>query len=145
MNQSKNSGKVSNALAKVQAEMGTFTVNKEGYNFAYLTLAKILEIVLPIAGKHNMSIMQFPTIDIVADAPWVTILTRINCDEEWIEDKISFPMILPTKKTDTEIMCMGASISYMRRFALQSILGIAGNDKEIEDIQMDEIEDLSNN
>jgi len=140
MNQSRNTGKVSNALAKVQAEMGVLVVDKSGYNYKYLTLAKILEVVLPIAGKHNLSILQLPSVEVVGEEPWVKVVTRLSCEEEWIESYFSFPMILPTKKTDTEIMTMGSTVSYIRRFALQSILGIAGADQDPEEAQKEEIE-----
>ena len=139
-----NTGKVSMALSKVQMEMGLFIVDKEGYNFKYLTLAKMLEVILPVSGKHNLSIMQFPSIEVVGEQPWVTIVTRLSCEDEWIENEFQFLLIEPTKKTDTEIMCAGSTVSYLRRFALQSILGIAGADKDAEDIQNRDISDNSN-
>ena len=138
-----NTGKVSMALSKVQMEMGLFVVDKEGYNFKYLTLAKMLEVILPVSGKHNLSIMQFPSIEAVDGQPWVTIVTRLSCEDEWIENEFQFLLIEPTKKNDTEIMCAGSTVSYLRRFALQSILGIAGADKDAEDIQSRDISDSS--
>ena len=141
--QSKDTEKVSNALSKVQGEMGVFVVDKEGYNYKYLTLAKMLEVILPIAGKHNLSIVQLPSVHAVEDSPWVTVVTRLGCEEQYIENTFSFPMILPTKKTDTDIMSMGSTISYMRRFALQSILGIAGADVDPEERQKNDIENSS--
>ena len=136
---SNNTGKVSDALAKLQAEMGVFVVDKDGYNYKYLTLAKMLEVILPIAGKNGLSIAQFPSIEVIADQPWVKIVTRLGCEDEWIESEFSFPMIEPSKKTDTDIMSMGSTISYLRRFALQSILGIAGADKDPEQAQKESI------
>ena len=137
-NQSRNTGKVSDALAKTQAEMGAFVVDKAGYNYKYLTLAKILDVLLPIAGKHSLSIAQFPTIEVFNEEPWVNIMTRISCADEYFDSHFSFPMIQPTKKTDTEIMTMGSTISYMRRYALQSIFGISGADKDPEEMQAEE-------
>ncbi len=139
-NQSRNTGKVSMALAQTQMEMGAFIVDKAGYNFKYLTLAKILEVLLPIAGSHNLSISQFPSVEVVGEEPWVNIMTRISCDEEYFDSNFSFPMILPTKKTDTEIMTMGSTVSYLRRYAIQSIFGISGADADPEEMQRDEIE-----
>ena len=144
MNQSRNTGKVSNALAMVQAEMGTFVVDKEGYNYKYLTLAKILEVVLPIAGKHNLSILQFPNIEVVEGSPWVTIKTRLSCEDEWIESDFSFPMIEVSKKTDTEIMMGASTVTYLRRITLQSILAIAGADKDPEEMQKENLENRPN-
>ncbi len=128
-NQSRNTGKVSDALAKVQAEMPVFTVDKEGYQFRYLTLAKIFEILLPIAGKHNLSIAQFPSVEVIDDQPWVNIMTRISCEDEYFDSNFSFLMILPSKKNDTDIMSMASTVSYLKRFAIQSIFGISGADE----------------
>ncbi len=136
---SNNTGRVSNALAKVQAEMGVFVVDKEGYNYKYLTLAKMLEVIFPIAGKHNLSIIQFPSVFVQDSEPWVKIVTRLGCEDEWLESEFVFPMIIPTKKTDTDIMSMGSTVSYLRRFALQAILGIAGADKDPEQAQKEDI------
>jgi len=140
MKQSLNTGKVSNALAKVQAEMGVLTVDKSGYNYEYLTLAKMLEVLLPISGKHNLSIAQFPKVVVVDEQPWVGLSTRISCEEEYFDSYIEFPMIEVSKKTDTDIMMMGSTISYLRRFVLQSIFSISGADKDPEQMQKENIE-----
>jgi len=134
---SPNTGKVALALANVQMEMGVFTVNKDGYNFSYLNLAGILEKVMPIMGKHKLAMMQFPSVDVVDEQPWVKVVTRLSCEDEWIETELNFPLIDPTKKTDTDMSMLGSSISYLRRYAVQSILGIAGADKDVEDMQKD--------
>lgn len=132
---SRNTGKVSNALAKVQMEMGVFEIDKEGYNFSYLSFAKILEIILPISGKHNLSIIQLPGVEVKDKQPWVIVVTKLSCEDEWIENKFSFPLIERSKKTDTEIGMLGSTVSYLRRYAIQSIFGIAGADKDVEEIQ----------
>ncbi len=144
MHQSRNTGKVSNALAKVQAEFISFEVDKDGYNFSYLTLAKILEVALPIMGKHNVSIVQSPELEIVGDRPWVRLTTRVGCEDEWYDSVLSFPMIEMSKKTDTEIMMCASTVAYLRRISIQAILGIAGSDKSPEDMQIENIENTEN-
>ncbi len=134
---SNNTGKVAIALAKTQMDIGVISVNKEGYNFSYLNLAGILKHVLPIAGKHGLAIMQFPSVEVIDEQPWIKVITRLAVEDEWIESELSFPLIEPTKKTDSDMSMMGSNISYQRRYALQSVLGIAGADKEVEDMQND--------
>jgi len=51
-------------------------------------------------------------------------------------------MMEPTKKTDSELNMMGSTISYLRRYALQSLLGIAGADKDVEEIQSENLEQI---
>ena len=134
MNQSRNTGKVSAALAKAQAEFGVFVVDKDSYNFSYLTLGKILDVALPILGKYNISLIQDSAVEVVGEEPWIKVTTRISCDDEWVESVLSFPMIIPSKKTDTDIAMLGSTISYLRRYALQSMLGVAGTDKDVEQL-----------
>lgn len=137
---SPNTGKVAIALANLQMKMGTFTVNKKGYNFSYLNLAGILEKVLPIMGESGLAVMQFPSVEVIDEQPWVKVVTRLSCEDEWIESEVSFPLIEPTKKTDSDMSMLGSTVSYLRRYALQSILGIAGADKEVEDMQIENAE-----
>ena len=139
-NASKTAGKVAMALSKAQMEFGVFTMNREGYNYKYLDLAGILEKVYPILGKHNLAIIQGASLEVRGDTPYVIVTTRLMCEDEWIEDVLDFPMIEPTKKTDTDIMMLGSTISYLRRYAIQSMLGIAGSDKQVEDMQKESIE-----
>ena len=139
-NANKTAGKVAVALSKAQMEFGVFTMNREGYNYKYLDLAGILEKVYPILGKYNLAIVQGASLEVRGDTPYVIVTTRLMCEDEWIEDVLDFPMIEPTKKTDTDIMMLGSTISYLRRYAIQSMLGIAGSDKQIEDIQKEGIE-----
>ena len=139
MKTSNETGKVALALSKAQSEFGVFTTNREGYNYKYLDLAGILEKVYPVLGKHNLALIQGSALKVKDEMPYVVVTTRIQCEKEWIEDILEFPMIEPTKKTDTDIMMLGSTISYLRRYALQSMLGIAGTDKQVEDMQKEAI------
>ncbi len=139
MNQSRNSGKVAEALSMVQGQMGVFEVNRKGYNYSYLDLAGILSVALPIMGKYGLSIMQFPSVEVIDSQPWVVVLTRLNVQDEWIESTLSFPMIEPSKKTDSDIMMCASTVTYLRRISIQGILGIAGSDKDVEQMQEEEI------
>ena len=132
-------GKVAVALSACQGEFGLFTTNREGYNYKYLDLAGILEKVYPLLTKHGLALIQGAELSVKDDTPFVVVTTRLQKEDEWIEDKLEFPMIEPTKKTDTDIMMLGSTISYLRRYSVQSILGIAGTDREAEDMQKERI------
>lgn len=133
-------GKVAIGLSKCQGEFGLFTTNREGYNYKYLDLAGILEKIYPLLAKHNIALIQGSELIVNDGEPYVVVTTRLQCEDEWIEDRIEFPMIEPTKKTDTDIMMLGSTISYLRRYAVQSMLGIAGTDRQAEDMQKEAIE-----
>ena len=134
MKRSKSITKLSEALAKSQSEYPPFVNNRSGYNFQYLDLAGILKIALPILGKNGLSVIQESGFLVKGDVPYISVLTLLSCEDEFIENYITFPMILPSKNTDTDIGCMGSTISYLRRYALQAMLGVYGNDEEVEQI-----------
>ena len=51
-------------------------------------------------------------------------------------------MLEPTKKTDTDIMMYGSTISYLIRYNVQGLLSIAGSDKDVEQIVAEEQEQI---
>ena len=144
MNQSRNTGKVSSALAQAQAEFGVITQNKAAYSFSYLDLAGILQHVLPILGKHNLSIVQSSNVEVNDGEPWAVVYTRLGCEDEWLETSISFPMMQPRKGMTEDLMLLGSTISYLKRYSLQSMLGISGADKQVEEIVDAAKDDLPN-
>jgi len=141
LTQSRNTGKVSNALAKVQAEMGLFKQNKTAYSFNYLDLAGILEKVLPIMGKHNLSLIQGSEVEVITDQPWIKVTARLSCEEEYVENTMSFPMMEARKGMTEDLMLLGSSISYLRRYQVQLMLGIAGSDKQVEESSDEQYQD----
>ena len=141
-NQSRNSGLVSDALAKTQAEMGVFEVNSQAYSFSYLDLAGIFKIVLPIMGKHGLSLYQTMHVEVEDDMPWVYVTAKLSCGAEWFETTLGFPMMQARKGMTEDLMLLGSTSSYLKRYQVQSILGIAGSEKNIEAIVDDENESL---
>ncbi len=134
LNQSRNTGKVSNALSKVQGEMGSFEVTKQAYSFSYLDLAGIFKVLLPIMGKHNLSIYQTIEVEVQGDTPWVYVTARLGCEDEWYDTKLGFPMMAARKGLSEDLMLLGSTSSYLKRYQVQSIFGIAGSDRTVEEI-----------
>ena len=136
---SANTGLVSDALAKVQAEFGVFENTSKAYSFNYLDLAGILKIVLPIMGKHNLSLYQTMRVEVKDDTPWVYVTARLGCGAEWYETDLGFPMMNARKGMTEDLMLLGSTGSFLRRYQVQTILGISGSDvKEVEQIVDDE-------
>jgi len=132
-NRNTNTGKVSNALAKVQEEMGLFSTNKKAYSFSYLDLAGILEKVLPIMGKHNLSITQGIELEVKDGTPYVVVIGRLSCEDEYIQNTLEFPMMEARKGMTEDLMLFGSTVSYLRRYQVQSLLGISGSEKQVEE------------
>lgn len=128
------SGEIIEAIAKAQSEFPILTSDKDGYNYTYLTLANILNTIRPILGKHGLAFTQGCSIKIIDELPFVEVVTQIMFKTERIESSLSYPLG-DTPKGMSEIQYMGSIQSYLRRYGALCLLGIAGAEKEIEDIQ----------
>ena len=130
----KNTGKVSSSLAKAQKEFGDFSADKSAYSFDYLSLAGILSKALPILGRHNLSLAQAMNVEIVGDTPWVCVHTVLSCEDESFENELKFPLMEARKGMTEDLMLLGSTGSYLRRYSVQMILGVTGGDKEVEQV-----------
>ena len=130
------SGELVTALAKAQSEFPVLEQDRAGYNFKYLTLPNILNELRPVLSKNGLVLTQGSRVDVKEDMPFVVVDTLIMHGEERLETEISYPLG-DAPKGMTEIQWMGSIISYLRRYGALGILGIAGAEKEIEDIQSD--------
>ena len=122
------------ALAKAQVELVNpekslvATVRADGpggadQTFRYASLASGLEIVRKILGQHEIATVQTTSID--PDAGIINLTTLLaHSSGEWIAS--DWP-VCPV--TDTEAPHrMGKALTYARRYALFTLVGIAGDD-----------------
>lgn len=126
---------IATALAKVQAEIKNPIKNQinKGVQGApkYANLEDTLqEYVRPICSKHGMSIYQSVKSDENGRVGVCTVL--IHESGEFIEsDYVFCDIIIPTnnsgKKILTEGQATGVCITYLRRYSLNSALGINGD------------------
>lgn len=140
MKKSENIENLVNALSKVHNELNFFKTDKEGYNFSYLSISEIYRVALPILSKYELAISSTNNVFVRDNTPWVKVQTTLYFKDEFIANETSFPMLQPTKKTDTDIMMYGSTISYLIRYNVQGLLSIAGSDKDIEQITAENIE-----
>lgn len=135
MKMSKTVGKLMQNLAKAQSEFPEFKDDSFGYEkrYSYLSLNGITKLVVPILGKNNIALVQEHKMIVNDEVPFVLINTKLFCEDEWIEHSLMFPLGEPTKGS-TEIMQCGSVASYLRRYSLLAMLGIAGGDPDIESL-----------
>lgn len=131
-------GDIIEALSNAQSEFPKLTQNKSGYNYEYLTLDNMLDTIRPIMGKHGLAIIQGHTIEVVEDQPFVCVQTSLLCKDEKMYCDLKYPLG-DAPKGMSEIQYLGSIISYLRRYGLLGMLGVAGSEKEIEDIQTEQI------
>jgi hypothetical protein len=132
------SGAIIDALSSAQVEFPTLTQDKSGYNYQYLTLPAILNHIRPILAKNGISVVQGSEIVLVDGIPFVQVETRLLYKDESLENVLNFPLG-DAPKGMSEIQYMGSIFSYLKRYSLLGMLGIAGAEKEIEDIQTENI------
>ena len=129
-------GEFTESFAKAQSEFNKLIQDKSGYNYTYLTLPNILNELRPILGRNGLAFTQSSELEVIMENPFCVVTTVIMHKSEYIETTIKYPLG-DAPKGMTEIQYMGSIFSYLRRYAALGILGIAGTEKEIEDIQMD--------
>src|SRR5579862_6586611 len=126
-------GTIAGALAKAQAELTnpekalTATIRspfprESDRTFRYASLASGLEIVRKALGKHEIATVQTTAIDEAGLIRLTTVLAHSS--GEWVSS--DWP-VCPVSETAAPHR-MGAALTYARRYALFTLVGIAGED-----------------
>jgi hypothetical protein len=127
-------GKIAGALAKAQAELenpekaliATIPAvfpREESRTFRYASLASGLEIIRKCLSRHEIATVQATTID--RDSGLIRLTTTlVHGSGEWIGS--DWP-VCPVSETAAPHR-MGAALTYARRYALFTLVGIAGED-----------------
>ncbi len=118
-------GELYQALGQAQAEIGggmkkTREVNAGKYSYSYLELGPMLAASVGPLAKHGLTLFQMPT-QTEHGFALVTVLGH--------KGGASVRMSLPASMSDREsIQDLGKKITYLRRYAWQSLLAIAGEE-----------------
>src|SRR6516225_5707365 len=127
-------GKIAGALAKAQAELEnpekslTATIpavfpREVNRTFRYASLASGLEIVRKCLSKHEIATVQATAID--SDSGLIKLTTTlVHGSGEWIGSDWPVCAVSETGAPHR----MGAALTYARRYALFTLVGIAGED-----------------
>jgi len=117
MNKSESIKELATALAKFQAEVNDPEKSGKGAFGSHVELNCLLDAVRPVLSTNGLSFIQSPG----GDGTNITITTiLLHQSGEWIEFD---PLTLHAVKTDPQ--GAGSAITYARRYALSSILGVA--------------------
>jgi hypothetical protein len=130
---SKSIGTIAGALAKAQADLAnpekslTATIRspfprESDRTFRYASLASGLDIVRKALGKQEIATVQTTAIDEAGLIRLTTVLAHSS--GEWVSS--DWP-VCPVSETAAPHR-MGAALTYARRYALFTLVGIAGED-----------------
>ena len=127
-------GTLASALAKAQGELVNpekslvATIRRDGpkgtdQTFRYAPLSSGLDIVRKVLGRHEIATVQTTAMD--PDAGLINLTTVLaHASGEWIAS--DWP-VCAVSETATPHR-MGAALTYARRYALFTLVGIAGED-----------------
>lgn len=109
--------KIGPALVAAIAEVPTIPKNAQAYGYKYATLDDILTVVKPILAKHKLALIQ----PLTGEGLETIIMHESG---QCIRETVSLPSMSENKKMNAA-QAVGATITYMRRYALSSILCIS--------------------
>ena len=121
-------------IAKIQDELGKMKKSKKGYNYMYFDINQLLEQIKPLLKKHNLTLTQPLTI-LGERATITTVLTDNDEMEDSVDQSVKmgkmvqFTTPLPDVQDPQK---MGSAITYMRRYALQSLFALEAEDDDAE-------------
>src|SRR5246500_6048722 len=121
-------GAIATALAKAQIELsnpektltGTIPVRGGERSFRYASLAAGLDLVRKCLGQHNIALIQTTAVD-QGQIMLTTLL--VHASGEWVS---SLWPVCAAAEPSAHIK--GAALTYARRYALFTLVGIAGED-----------------
>jgi hemoglobin-like flavoprotein len=116
-------GKLIEALCKAQLEFAQVVKANLNPQFKskYADLATIIQATMPALAKNGLAIIQTPHVK-GRELTMTTLL--VHTSDEWISNDLTMPA---TMRNELTAQTIGSACTYSRRYALQSILGIAAD------------------
>ena len=95
---------------------------RANYSYSYATLADVSQAIMPALAKHCIIPMQIPS------GP--SLVTRLlHSSGQWIESDLK----IVAQDGRGGVQALGSALTYIRRYALTAMLGIAPSDEEDDD------------
>ena len=122
-------GGLAGALAKCQGEFTAVKKGTSGHGYNYADIAAVLSATSPITSKNGIAVTQM-NISATSDGKQLTGVKTIlmHSSGGWISSEI----YMPTEKTkmNSLVQMAGVNITYLRRYGIQSALGLATTDND---------------
>lgn len=130
MERSAEIGGLISALAKAQSEFGAATKDVtsnafSGRAYKYADLASNISAVRPALSKNGIALMQFNEADLERQTAKVT--TSLHHGEQFISETAEAPA---TGRNGFDVQSIGACWTYLRRYTLQALCGLASEDDD---------------
>jgi hypothetical protein len=117
-------GSLAKALAAAQCEMSNPAFDSQNPHFRskFASLAAVRNAVVPVLAKHGIAVMQ----DLQTTDKGVACFTILM--HESGQTRTLGPLVMPATKADA--MGYGSAATYARRYALQSVACVVGDEDD---------------
>jgi hypothetical protein len=134
MNRSEQIGDLMLALAKAQSEFTYAAKDSENPAFRskYADLASVIAAVRPVLSKHGIAFLQMDGSDVERQTASVT--TSLHHGEQWINMTAEAPAM---GLKGFNVQSLGAAWTYLRRYSLQALVGLASDDDDGNSLAVD--------
>lgn len=123
MRTSESINELATALSKCQSEMGSAEMGADNpfFNSKYANISDVLKAIKAPLGNNGLSFVQTP----ISKDNEAGVTTRLmHVSGQWMESTLCLPVL----KADPQ--GVGSVVTYSRRYALQSILGVPAADDD---------------
>lgn len=132
MERSEQIGELVSALAKAQAEFSPALKDSSNpaYNSKYADLSTVIGAVRPALAKHGIALIQSNASDV--DRQVAIVTTTVYCGEQFLGTTAEAPALGRGRDGAVrfDAQTLGAAWTYLRRYTLQGLLGIASEDDD---------------
>ena len=134
MERSEAIGELVAALAKAQAEFTFASKDSKNpaFNSSYADLASVIAAVRPSLSKHGIAFVQCDQSDVERQTASVT--TSLHHGEQWISMTAEAPAV---GLKGFNVQSLGACWTYLRRYTLQALCGLASDDDDGNSLAVD--------
>lgn len=113
------------AMIEAAPEVQAISKSKQAYGYKYATLDSLIDMLRGALPKHGLWFTQSPS---TGDGR-ISLTTRVlHVSGEWIEDTIEMQSDSALSGKVNEVQKAGAAITYLRRYTLSSIFGVASDE-----------------
>ena len=129
MNKSESLCSLLKAMSAFQSKLESVEKTKDGHNYKYATLGKCIDAAKPLLAENGLSVIQLMGDDGKGNATMETVLGHSS--GEYISNSCIIPIAkLSGGSASNPAQVIGASVTYIRRYAYAAIIGLAQEDDD---------------
>ncbi len=127
MKQSEQINELAKALCAFQSEVEAAKKDSKGYGYNYSDLHQVIQTAKPLLAKNFLSVSQ--SLSHTEQSHNTIMTTLLHASGQYMQSECIIPNLQAGKNMNAA-QALGASISYMRRYAYQAILGMTSEDND---------------